>query len=236
MLAAERTKRKIIEYIRKNKFSAGSQIPTEMELIKILGVSRQTLREATNILKNEGCLYSVQGKGTYVSDHYSHIPNLINNNLGITEMITYSGYEAGTSYYRSDIVKLTPDLAKKLKADIEVSVIRFTRVKTADNNPVAYCVDYIAPHLAGNFLSTPQKDISLYDFIENTCKTPIGNCITELKAVVAKKDIAELLRIEEGAPLMLMDQLVYDKEKQPLLYSHEYLIPDMFRFTVNRKR
>lgn len=45
----------------------GDKLPTESELIKETGFSRQTVRVAINHLIEEGLLKSIQGSGTYVS-------------------------------------------------------------------------------------------------------------------------------------------------------------------------
>ena len=39
--------------IRQGKFPAGSQLPPEMELLQMMGISRTTLREALRILEEQ---------------------------------------------------------------------------------------------------------------------------------------------------------------------------------------
>ena len=95
MLAYITTKEKVVSYIKKNKLDIGDKLPPESELCKILGISRLTLREAINALKNEGMINSIQGKGTFVSGNIDNIANTLNNNLGISEMILSSGHTPG---------------------------------------------------------------------------------------------------------------------------------------------
>ena len=44
----------------------GSQLPTEIELTETFEVSRNTVRQAMNLLVNEGLLARTQGRGTFV--------------------------------------------------------------------------------------------------------------------------------------------------------------------------
>ena len=44
----------------------GSQLPTEIELTEMFAVSRNTVRQAMNLLVNEGLLARTQGRGTFV--------------------------------------------------------------------------------------------------------------------------------------------------------------------------
>lgn len=42
-------------------------LPTEIEFVHTLGISRSTVRQAFNDLVNEGYLYREKGKGTFIS-------------------------------------------------------------------------------------------------------------------------------------------------------------------------
>ena len=56
------------EYIVLHSKDALSRLPTELELQERFGVSRQTVRKAISILKEEGLIKSRRGSGYYVSD------------------------------------------------------------------------------------------------------------------------------------------------------------------------
>ena len=51
---------------RMNNFPGYEPIPSEQELMEMYQVSRITVRKAVDELVNEGYLYKIQGKGTYV--------------------------------------------------------------------------------------------------------------------------------------------------------------------------
>ena len=57
----------IRDQINNGAFSPGSKLPTEMELMKQFGVSRQSVRRAIQVLVDEGTLYSIQGSGIYTA-------------------------------------------------------------------------------------------------------------------------------------------------------------------------
>jgi GntR family transcriptional regulator of arabinose operon len=44
------------------------RLPTEMELMRRYGVSRQTVRQALSVLRSQGLIEKRQGSGTYISD------------------------------------------------------------------------------------------------------------------------------------------------------------------------
>lgn len=68
-LLSSRVADRILKMITTEKrFSAGDQLPNEIELSKELGVSRTTLREAVRVLSTQGVLEIRRGKGTFVTD------------------------------------------------------------------------------------------------------------------------------------------------------------------------
>ena len=57
---------KLEALIEEGKYSVGDKIPTEVELMEIFQVSRNTIREAVQSLTSAGVLDVKQGDGTYV--------------------------------------------------------------------------------------------------------------------------------------------------------------------------
>src|SRR5512135_3030286 len=84
----------IADAIRANKFPPGSQLPAEMELMQMLGVSRTTLREALRTLEEQGRITRRRGLGTFVSER--SIVKDLSINFGITEMIRQAGFTPKT--------------------------------------------------------------------------------------------------------------------------------------------
>ncbi len=58
----------IREYLTVNNFKPGDRIPTQVELIKTLGLSSRALREGITILINQGVLVTKGKAGTFVTN------------------------------------------------------------------------------------------------------------------------------------------------------------------------
>ena len=67
---AETTAEEIKQMIQRNGYEPGQKLPTEKELTEMLGVGRNTLREAVRILQSHNIVTIRQGSGTYISDKY----------------------------------------------------------------------------------------------------------------------------------------------------------------------
>lgn len=236
MLAYVSAKKKMLQYIKNNGLKMGDRLPTELELSEHLDISRLTLREAMNALKSEGIIHSVQGKGTFVTCNYDHIADSLNMNYSVTEMIEVAGYKPGVSSFEKKLIKADACLAKQLNVQEGTDVLMCSRIRLADDEPVVYSRDYLAPRLATEFLGVTDETISLYSFIEETCGIQLGVCMTELIPVVADEALSDMLHVPVGSPLLKFRANVNDTLGVPLLYASEYFRADKFKFIVSRGR
>lgn len=227
---------KIREYIEENNMKAGEQLPSEAEFSKILGISRLKLREALNGLKTEGRIYAVQGKGTFVAYEMDNIENILNYNLGVTEMIRAHGYIPGVSKYKKSLEKANKKVAASLSVKEGVDILRCSRVRSANNTPIGYTTDYLSPRIAQSFISNMDEKVSLYDFIEKDCGIAIGISKTELIPAKADATLSELLEVPKDTLLMKFQMVLNDVLGEPLVYAEEYFRTDMFHFVVLRTR
>lgn len=65
---AEQAAERMIAFIRENAYVPGDKLPTEVELTEILGVGRNTVREAIRILISRNIVTVRQGSGTFISE------------------------------------------------------------------------------------------------------------------------------------------------------------------------
>ena len=75
----------LLEKIETGEYAEESKIPSEQDLCEQYGISRPTVRQAINELTNNGQLYKLKGKGTFVSKRKSSVH--INDYSGFTDSI-----------------------------------------------------------------------------------------------------------------------------------------------------
>src|SRR5215470_10850264 len=116
----------IQEAIKQGKFPPGSQLPPEMELLQIMGISRTTLREALRILEEQRFIRKRRGLGTFVMERA--ILKDMSENFGITEMISQAGYKPGTRDFKIHLEQASKTLAEKLGIQDDSNVVVIERV------------------------------------------------------------------------------------------------------------
>jgi GntR family transcriptional regulator len=221
--------------IRQGTFTPGSQLPPEMELLQMLGVSRTTLREALRTLEEQGMIIRRRGLGTFVSER--SIVKDLSINFGITEMIAQAGYTPGTLQDKIREDRASKEIAEKLALEVGEAVIVMDRIRTANNSPVVWSIDTVPARLMGSQVPglLDLRKMSLYEYIHKNLNLRINHGVAQVSPVVATREMAEKLNIRLHDPLLLITQTDYDDNEQPIIYSIEYHLPDKTTFVIYRK-
>ncbi|MFH5184916.1 GntR family transcriptional regulator [Paenibacillus sp. TAB 01] len=61
-------KEEIMSWVHSGRLKPDDQMPTENEIAALFQVSRQTVRQTFGVLEQDGWIYRVQGKGTFISN------------------------------------------------------------------------------------------------------------------------------------------------------------------------
>lgn len=221
--------------IKQGKFLPGSQLPPEMELLQMLGISRTTLREALRILEEQRLIRKRRGLGTFVLDRT--IVKDMSQNFGITEMISEAGYTPGTRDFEIYEEPASQTIAEKLDIAINSVLVVIDRVRTANDTPVVWTRDIMPKeYLHGWMPTTAELDgFSLYDCLERYANTRIINGTASFSPVQANREIAEKLKVQRNSLLLLIEQVDHDQNQRPVLYSLEHHLTDKFNFIIQRK-
>jgi len=228
--------RKIERFIRDSNFAPGQALPSENELANVLGVSRGSLREALRILEEEGIIIKRHGVGTFLTSRISLVRNPLEIDFGVTEIIESTGMSAGLAKIEVTNEKASSHISEKLKVDNGSSILVLKRVRTANDNPVVYSVDYIPEATLGKVNIPLTFTGSLYHLFEDKLDQRVDHGIAQVIPVLANKEISGYLDIGNNSSILLIDQVDYNIRNQPILYSQEYWRTDVFEFTIFRRR
>lgn len=222
--------------IEKGIYAPGSKLPPELQLVRMLGVSRTIVRDALRFLAEEGLIDRRQGQGTFVRDNL--ILQNLNLNFGTTEMIKSAGMVPGTPHFHIEESVASPEIAKALKLQTSSPIIIIERVRSADGTPVVYSLDYIAKAVVGDqdlAVFWRDHEVSLYQLLQGTLGQVIEYGVTRLLPVKAPQRPAQMLQVAPDSPLLYMLQTDYAPHDVPVLYTCEYHLPDAFDFIVVRR-
>lgn len=206
------------------------RLPSEVELAGALCVSRMTLRQALGGLEAKGLLVRRRGRwgGNFVARprfeyDLSGVP-------GFTEQIGRAHARAGARVIEAITTIPSAEVRHALQLRRGERIHQIVRVRSANREPVALEDTSYPAELFPDFLAQPLTG-SLYVLLRRYGHAPFS--ATEvLEPVSATGDQAKLLRMNEGAPLMLVTRTVRDVEGRPVEHSLDYFRPDRMRITL----
>jgi GntR family transcriptional regulator len=231
----DQTVQAIQEAIKQGKFPAGSQLPPEMELLQMMGISRTTLREALRILEEQRFIRKRRGLGTFVMERA--IVKDMSQNFGITEMILQAGFTPGIRDFNILLDQASKTVSEKLSIPDSSMTVVIERVRTANQTPVVWTRDIMPQEYLGGWMPTINElnQRSLYECLEQYVNIRIVSGTASFNPVQANREIAEKLAIQRNDLLLLIDQVDLDQTQRPVLYSIEYHLTDKFNFIIHRK-
>lgn len=226
---AEQLLRKMIEL---PEYKKGKLLPREVELARLWGISRNTLRQAINKLLMEGILERKAGVGTKVVT--KRITTNLDNWLSFTQEMSKKDLPMINFFTKVSIVKANKIVAAVFGIDEGKPVLLLKRLKGLDKTPVVYFESYIHPRIE----ISPKEDFStsLYEILENKYHIIPAISKEEIKAEKADKQLAQILKIEENEPVLERIRLVLDIGKKPVEYCYAYYRGDLFTYSIDIKR
>ena len=230
------SKKKIIEYIQENNIKPGDRLPSESNFVEMMGVSRITVREALAQLKQEGIVYTIQGKGTFLKRLPIQLKSGLEVLKSVTEIMTSYDYIPKTTYLPTKIIVPDEEVREKLELNVGEEIVTYYRKRYVDGEVAVYGVDSIPINRFKSDVPDRLPRESMLEFLEKDLGYDIENAVTEIVPVVMNKNMADLLEVAKGTIFLLLNQVFYDSLGKPLIYSLDYFNTNVFKFIINRRK
>ena len=162
----------IIGEIKNGNYEKDAIIPTEKEFIEHYQISRTTVRQAITELVQEGWLYRVKSKGTFVSfPKINH--NFMQTLESFNEQMDRVGSVPKTEVLELKKIKASEVIASKLGLGKGEPVVYLYRRRFADNEPIVLQKTYLSCKKCGFILDCDFTKDSLYKSLARTNQTKV---------------------------------------------------------------
>ncbi len=208
-------------------YPQGSKIPSEQELGQTYQVSRVTVRKALAELSEEGLLKRCQGKGTFVSAPLL-CRDLRDNVRSFHESCASMGFTADTRVISARVQEASAADKSRLQAR-EKQVVCLRRLRLASGLPVMLEENHFP--MAYAWLLDEDLTGSLYHLLAERGVEPKRG-LHEISLCYATGEAARLLRVEEGAALLQLCEVIYDQHGGILHTSWQLIRGDRFTFRI----
>jgi GntR family transcriptional regulator len=208
----------LVNYINQNHLKRNDQLPSEASIAKILGVSRNTIREAYISLENEGMIVRRHGIGTFVA-HSPVIRDSLNEFSPFAQIIQDGGYTPNFQTISMNFEHTTRDVYEVFDLPVSEKLRCIKRIVRADHQPVIYVEDYIALAVETAALNWDEFDGNMVHFLGSSLITPLHQIQSCIRAAALTLEISKYLELDAGTPILSVRSTIFAADNQPITYS-----------------
>ena len=207
-------------------YGASGKLPSEAQLCARFGVSRITVRQALDRLEEEGTVERKQGKGTYVAGKRVR-----------------HGLDALRSFHDSLVLQgLTPEMRllsleraavpEQLRdrfVDADGGCVLLRRLHLVDGKPIALGASHLPRTIEAldRELVARQPNYALLGAINGK---GVAHADIAIRAEAAAGDIARILKVRTGSPLLVMTRTSAFANGACCDHSTFHICPDRYEF------
>lgn len=187
-------------------YDSTKKLPTEEELMKNFGVSKNTIRKSIEILGRKGYIYQVQGSGVFLRNI---------SNPGYLMMTDIQGLDKTTKKYDSSreilnlsIIEADEELSDKMKCNLGTKLYHLKRLRYINNVPFEIEESFYNKDIIP-YLNAEICNHSIFNYIQDDLKLKIGFTDRLLSCDKLNKEDADLLDLNEGDPSLIIDSTVF---------------------------
>jgi GntR family transcriptional regulator len=222
---------KLLVKIRAGEWRKGEKIPTEIELCKIYGLSRITVRKAIEELVKDGYLVRYQGKGTFAASE--NLEQKLSKFYSFSESLLQKGKKEHVKMISFSEIKAGTVIAPALKIEKDAKVFKILRLRSVDDTAYAMETSYIPCALCPQLAEKDIVEKGLYNSMRALGVEP-KRAVEKFRADAVCPYEAKQMKLAPGQPVIRIERTTFDG---PVIieYCSSVVRGDFFTYTVELK-
>ena len=191
-----------------NEYPPHSLLPSENQLIKTYGVSRETVRKALNLLRDAGYIQKKQGKGSIVLD-LNRFDFPISGLTSFRELQDTQRIPSETKVVEIRKIAVSPKLHETTGWPVASEAWKLIRQRRIDGEVVILDKDYLDASIIEELPENRAK-VSIFDYFENDLGLEIAYAQKEITVDPVNKELRDLMDLRpEDQHVVTVRSLVY---------------------------
>ena len=221
------------QWLKEGKYKPGDKLPGENVLSEQLQVSRGTLRQAMLLLQEDGLIINHQGKGNIVLSNQDVSKNgleKVGNPIvdfsieSVDRVETTIGFQPATQKHQQ-VLKLRPSSV--------VAVIDITYY--SGSTPAGFAMIYMPHEILDQSNVNLEDTNTVYQFYTKLLASNGIYGDSKLRMGQARERLANILEIEEGSPILILEEVLYSEYDTPVLSQKLFFGPEQHELSIRRK-
>lgn len=212
-------KNSLIKEIQSNQFKPGDVFYSESEAIKKFNVSSITIRRAFSELALEGYIYSIKGKGRFISQ------GKLKQAVTFTDVEKYPENEVDVAVLSISVVN-SERIRKILQVSKEKKIYKFERLRTSNSEPFFLQYSFFSSdYIRESDIKYPELFTSIYSKMKEDWNLNLSSSpsVEYYKIVFpTPKHVADLLQINEDTPTSFAERTTYLNDGKVIEYIESY--------------
>jgi len=214
--------------ISSQKSAPGTMLPKEIELANQLGISRSTVRQATNKLENEGLLKRKKGVGTTIASK-KRLSTELNHWYSFTQEMKERGVDVQNLFIKTEFIPANEKLSQFFNIELGRPVLRLSKLKGTGSDPIVYFESYFHPRIG--ISKEDDFSIPLYSMLETKYGIKVVKSNENILAKLAGR-LGSKLKVSPESPILYRERFVYDPGDRPIEYNVGYYRSDKFTYSI----
>ena len=217
------------EKIEAEIYATGSLLPSESALQDMYQASRDTVRKALRLLKDDGFIQSQKGKGSTVINRQEYVFP-VSGVVSYAELAAQFHLQTRTVVLTNHFATLPAKSFKDVAPTVEVKQMRLLkRVRYLENEPDIIDIDYLDPKVVPPIPESVAKD-SLYAYLEGPVGLTIAYATKEITVEAATEEDQRYLKIPPSAVVVVVRSCSSLTDTTKFQYTESRHRADRFKF------
>lgn len=208
-------------------------LPGEHELAAAHRVSRITVRRALERLEAEGLVARRRGAGTFA--RRPEVEKRRDNLRGLLENLLAMGLRTQVRLHEFDYRPAPPDIAAALELPAGSLVQRTVRVRLVKGVPFSHLTTWVPEDIGRRFSAEDLASRPLLALLEEA-GVPAARAEQTISARLADADVAALLGIEPGSPLLWTRRQVREASGRVIEWIEALYRPELYEYQISLLR
>jgi GntR family transcriptional regulator len=213
--------------IARSELKPGDMLLPEIQLMSQYGAGRVTVRQALDLLVQDGLIYRERARGTFVA-HPKLEQNLVRI-VSFTQDMQQRNLRASTKVLASELIKANVELAEKLQIASGDELARLERLRLADREPLSveesflvhrYCPNVLKKH---NYATYPLREALERDF-----NLRLVRAKQIIRAIAANAKLAPVLSVPQRVPLLHIERVSFSQDNVPIEFLRIWYRADRY--------
>ncbi len=228
----------IVNKIEKGEYVEDSKIPSEQELCNVYDISRPTVRQAISQLTNNGYLYKLKGKGTFVAKTKQMID--IKNYSGFTDSILDSSNPGERNIISLNLIdgekntRLEKIFNLPSSFSYKTEFAEVTYINTIAEDILSLNISYLPINNFPTIIEDIKNKKASYDILKGKYPLIPVKSSSSLEVIYTNQIDAQYLQIHTGQVLIKIDNILYSKNGQIVEYIVSKYRADKYMFIFEK--